>query len=155
MPAAANLRAAEAAAVCLINEFRVKRGLRPLRPNPLLHRAASRHSHSMVRDHFFSHTGVDGSTADSRVRAAGYLRHEASYYYLGEDIGAASGDLATPAAMIRGWLASPAHRYFIAHRSFRDIGLAIAPGSPFGEPDSATYTADFGYEKKPKRRHRS
>jgi uncharacterized protein YkwD len=38
---------------------------------------------------------------------------------------------------------SPGHRANILSESFRQIGIAIAPGTPVGT-GGATYTTDFG-----------
>jgi uncharacterized protein YkwD len=45
---------------CLINRRRVENGLRPLRSNPILRRAALDHARSMRVGHFFSHHGDFG-----------------------------------------------------------------------------------------------
>jgi uncharacterized protein YkwD len=145
VPTAATLKQARAATLCLINRERTRRGLRVVHSQTRLRKAATRHSTSMVRKRFFDHSSPAGSTAAARVRAAGYLRG-ASRFQLGENIGAAEGVFGTPAAMVDAWMHSQAHRVNVLHRSFRDIGIGIAIGTPTGGA-GATYTTDFGVRR--------
>jgi uncharacterized protein YkwD len=145
VPTAATMKQARAATLCLINRERTSRGLREVHSQTRLRRAATRHSRNMVRRHFFDHSSPKGSTAATRVRAAGYLRG-ASTFQLGENIGAGESVLSTPAAMVDAWMHSPGHRLNILHASFRDIGIGIVRGTPMGG-DGATYTTDFGVRR--------
>ena len=43
-------------------------------------------------------------------------------------------------------MGSPPHRMNILNKSFDEVGLGIANGSPDGGRRTATYTADFGYK---------
>lgn len=124
---------------CVLNAQRAARGLRPLRHDRRLARAAARLSHSMVSQRFFGHVSPAGSTPDDRARAAGYTRGG-----LGETIGWGSGERATPAAIVDQWMQSPPHRAIILDGRFRRVGLGVAIGSPVGGPAGATVTADFG-----------
>ena len=142
VPTRSTLKQARAATLCLINRERTSRGMAVVHSQTRLRKAATRHSRAMVSKHFFDHSSPTGSTAATRVRAAGYLRGVATFQ-LGENIGAGSGVLATPAAMVDAWMHSPGHRYNVLHRSFRDIGIGIVLGTPMGG-GGATYTTDFG-----------
>ena len=124
---------------CLLNEQRAAAGMRALRHDRRLARAARRFSSRMVRERFFDHVSPDGSTLSARARAAGY-----SGSALGETIGWGSGALATPAAIVRAWMASPPHHAVLMSRTFRKIGLGVALGSPEGDDGAATVTADLG-----------
>jgi uncharacterized protein YkwD len=93
----------------------------------------------MVRERFFDHVSPNGSTLSARARAAGY-----SGGALGETIGWGAGSLATPAAIVRGWMDSPPHHEILMSGAFRRIGLGVAQGSPAGAAQAATVTADFG-----------
>ena len=145
VPSTQTLKQARAATLCLINRERTRRGLVVVHSQTRLRKAATRHSRNMVRHHFFDHSSPAGSTAATRVRAAGYLRGVASFQ-LGENIGAGESVFATPAAMVDAWMHSPGHRFNILHRSFRDIGIGIVLGTPSGG-DGATYTTDFGVRR--------
>ena len=96
---------------------------------------------TMVARRFFSHVGPGGSTLSTRLRAAGYRGRAA-----GEVLAWGEGRLATPRAAVRSWLHSPLHRRVLLGRDYRDVGVGIAIGSPFGGAmrSSATYAADFG-----------
>jgi uncharacterized protein YkwD len=93
----------------------------------------------MVRQRFFDHVSPQGSTLGQRARAAGW-----SGRTLGETLGWGAGELATPAAIVQGWMNSPPHRAILLDGDFRRIGLGVAAGSPEGLAGAATVTADFG-----------
>jgi uncharacterized protein YkwD len=145
VPTAATLKAARAATLCLLNNERTARGLAVIHSNTKLRAAATRHSENMITREFFDHNSPAGSTPLLRVRSAGYLAPHVSFQ-LGENIGWASGDLATPAAMLDAWMHSAGHRDNILHRAFRDIGIGIVVGDPTGG-DGVTYTTDFGVRR--------
>jgi uncharacterized protein YkwD len=124
---------------CLLNEQRTQARLAPLALDRRLARAARRFSHAMVRQRFFDHVSPQGSTVQQRVRAAAYPEQT-----IGETISWGAGSLATPAALVRAWMDSPPHRAIIMDGRFREVGLGIAAGSPSGDGDATTATADFG-----------
>jgi uncharacterized protein YkwD len=138
-PGTVSSRAYARAVECLVNEQRAAAGLRALRQDRRLARAARRYSSAMVRERFFDHVSPQGSTLDQRARAAGYAGAA-----LGETIGWGAGDLATPEAIVAAWMASPPHHAVLLAPQFRRIGLGVATGSPQGAPASATVTADLG-----------
>jgi uncharacterized protein YkwD len=123
---------------CLVNQQRAASGLGALSHDRHLARAARRYSASMVRQQFFAHVSPSGSTLSERARAAGW-----SGRTLGETLGWGSGTLATPSAIVNGWMNSPPHRAIILG-GFRKMGLGVASGSPVGLGGAATVTADFG-----------
>jgi uncharacterized protein YkwD len=139
VPSTASNRAYTRAVECLVNEQRAGAGLGALAHDRRLARAARRFSSSMVRERFFAHVSPEGSTLGARAHAAGY-----SGGTLGETIGWGSGDLATPASIVSGWMQSPPHHAILMSGAFRRIGLGVATGSPAGTPQAATVTADFG-----------
>jgi uncharacterized protein YkwD len=124
---------------CLVNEQRAGAGLAALAHDRHLARAARRFSSSMVREGFFAHVSPEGSTLGSRAQAAGY-----GGATLGETLGWGSGELATPAAIVQAWMASPPHHAVLMSGAYRRIGLGVAKGSPAGAPQAATVTADLG-----------
>jgi uncharacterized protein YkwD len=138
-PGAVSAQAYSRAVQCLVNEQRAAVGLRGLWRDRRLARAAQRFSDAMVRERFFDHVSPEGSTLGQRARAAGYAGR-----MVGETLGWGSGELATPAAIVAGWMASPPHHAILMTRQFRRIGLGVTSGSPEGDADAATVTADFG-----------
>src|SRR4051794_8577736 len=71
-PRGSNVRRVGRSILCLLNAERRARGLKPLRPNKRLSRAAIGHSRNMVARHYFAHNGADGSPL-SRIRRAHYI----------------------------------------------------------------------------------
>jgi uncharacterized protein YkwD len=138
-PGGVSSRAYTRAVRCLVNEQRAAAGLPALAADRRLGRAARQFSGAMVRERFFDHVSPEGSTLGERARAAGYDGGT-----LGETLGWGSGDLATPSAIVAGWMASPPHHAILLAAQFRRIGIGVASGSPEGTPAAATVTADFG-----------
>lgn len=140
-PSPANLGRMSAAILCLLNAERRAKGLSWLRSNGALRRAARSWARTMVARRFFAHESGH-STVLSRIRRTGYVHGSWS---LGENIAWGSGALATPRAIVNGWMHSPGHRANILHGAFRDIGIGIKLGAPGqGLSGGATYVTDFG-----------
>jgi uncharacterized protein YkwD len=146
MPTAANGAQVRAATLCLINRERTNRGLHALRHDGQLRKVAESYSRQMVRRSFFDHVGPDGSTLRSRVSGRTTYLHRVASSSLGENLYWGSGEQATPAESVDGWMHSAGHRRNMLDRTFRDIGIGIAIGAPedvAGTP-AATYTTEFG-----------
>lgn len=141
-PTAANLGQVVSATICLVNVERETRGLRPLRSNGKLTRAAVGHARDQVNRRYFSHTSQNGASFVDRIRRAGYVRGR-KRLTLGENIGMGRGSKSTPSAIVQAWMASPPHRANILKGRFRDIGIGIAVGSG-GSGPAATYSTAFG-----------
>jgi uncharacterized protein YkwD len=142
MPSTMSASAANHATLCLLNQQRRAHGLRSLRNDGKLGRAAAGHARDMVTQHFFDHNSRNGATFASRIKRTGWTKSRRAYT-IGENIGWGGGDLATPRAMVSAWMHSAAHRANILSRSFRMIGIGIANGAPSGG-SGATYATDFG-----------
>jgi uncharacterized protein YkwD len=144
-PGDASQRALRIATRCLLNQKRRANGLRPLRGNGRLHRAAGRHTVDMARRDYFSHTSISGASFIDRIRRSGYLRR-ASAWSVGENIAWGTGELSTPRSIVRAWMRSTGHRANILNGRFREIGIGISFGAPVRSSASpaATYTTDFG-----------
>jgi uncharacterized protein YkwD len=134
------MREAERATLCLLNAERRAKGLRPLRPDARLRRAALRHSEDMVEREFFEHENPDGVDPHTRIAQVGYGLGEREVA-TGENL--ATGDPGTPAVMVDGWMHSPGHRKNILRPGFRHIGIGIVPRHQEGGL-GATYTTTFG-----------
>src|SRR6266480_1232126 len=78
------------AALCLVNQERTSRGLKPLMPNRRLARAAVGHAEDMVAKGYFSHDSADGRSFVDRIRNSGYIVPRA-FPSLGEDLAWGSG----------------------------------------------------------------
>jgi uncharacterized protein YkwD len=131
------------ATVCLINAVRRRHGLRTLRLDSQLSRAARDHSRDMVRRHYFAHNTPEGESPAHRVLATGYVRPH-RHWVVGETL-AWWRPAASPARIVAAWMHSAPHRKVILTPSFRDIGIGVVLGVPRPmRRGGATYTADFG-----------
>ena len=138
-PNEVSLVVSERATLCLLNQERAQRGIRPLRRNRRLDLASVRHARAMALRDYFAHGNFVG-----RIKRAKYLRGARSWR-LGENIAWGSGSLATPVEIVDAWMHSPGHRANILNRGFREIGIGIARGTPVRSySDGATYATDFG-----------
>ena len=138
-----NLQSTASAVLCLLNAERRGAGLPALRPNGALKKVSQRMANLMVRQQFFSHDTPDGRSLLDRVQPTGYIEGD---WVLGENLAWGSGPLATPRAIVNGWMDSPGHRANILYGKFRDVGIGIRLGAPRADVSGgATYVADFGH----------
>jgi uncharacterized protein YkwD len=135
-------RALVRATLCVLNAERARHDLGPLRLNRKLSTAARGHSLAMAREKFFSHDSLGGASFVDRIRRTGYLAGARSWY-VGENIAYGSGNRSSPRSIGSAWMNSPPHRANILNKSFREIGIGLALGTPVGS-SGATYTTDFG-----------
>lgn len=147
-PSELTTQQARATLVCLINEQRQAAGVRKVRSDRRLERAAQRHSGAMDSSNFFSHGSPGGASPLTRVRSTGYLAG-ASRWGVGENIHWGSGSIGSPRATINRWMQSSTHRSTMLSGRYRQVGVGVAFGSPTGggDGDSAIYTANFGHRK--------
>jgi uncharacterized protein YkwD len=147
-PAQLSTAAADHALRCLVNRVRHRHGLRPVRTERHLRRAAQRHADDMAERDFFAHISPGGTTLQARVRRSGYLRR-AHAWWLGEALAWGRGDTGRPSSIVRSLLASPAHRALLLDPGFRDLGIGVARGTPHGAGAGAlTVTLDFGRRRR-------
>ncbi len=118
----------------LINKAREAKGLKPVRLDPRLWRAARRHTRDMLRRQYFAH----GATSD---RLARYIHGGG---VIGETLAWGSGSYASPASTVQAWLHSPPHRAILLSPTYREAGIAVLPGSPGMGPRGFTYVGEFG-----------
>jgi hypothetical protein len=120
----------------LVNQQRAANGLAPLTRNSALDRSASSFAAQMASQGFFSHTGLDGSTPLSRMQAAGYT----NVLVWGENIAAGQSDAQS---VMAAWMNSPGHAANILSASYRNIGIGVAYGGPYG----VYWVQDFGAQQ--------
>jgi uncharacterized protein YkwD len=104
----------------LVNAHRARVGCQPLAWDDAAARAAQAHSEDMVRRRYFSHTSPDGRGPAERLRAQG-----ATFRLLAENI--AQGQ-PNAQEVVRGWLASPAHRQNIENCGLTRQGVGLSGG---------------------------
>ena len=142
LPSRLTVKQVRVATLCLINSERRAHGLAPVRQHDSLTLAGSRHARDMVRARYFSHDSRSGRAFDDRIIRTGYARGRRAS--VGENLAWGSGTLATPRAIVKGWMKSPGHRANILQPAFREIGIGIASGTPATGDDGATYATEFG-----------
>jgi uncharacterized protein YkwD len=151
-PSGANLQSVRAATLCLVNRERTSRGESALTADVPLQQAAQGHSEDMSSGDYFDHNGRRGDTPLSRMRDSGYIFSSRLGYAVGENIGWATLWLASPKAIVAGWMASPGHRANILDATFKDSGIGVSPhplASLAHGQAGAIYTQDFGRIIKP------
>ena len=124
---------AERSLVLEVNRTRAAHGLRPLRLDAALERAARAHSGDMLRRNYFAHGEIAPRLASFGVRGP----------YVGENLAWGIGHRAKARTIVRGWLASPAHRANLLRPGFRRIGIGRAVGTFGGFGGASIVTADF------------
>jgi uncharacterized protein YkwD len=140
-PSSSNLSAMSAAILCLLNGERQGHGLTSLHSSGQLAKAAKAWANRMVAQRFFAHEAGSSSPL-SRIKRTGYVH---GVWQIGENIAWGNGPLATPRAIVNGWMHSPGHRANILHGQFKDIGIGIRLGAPGpGLSGGAVYVTDFG-----------
>lgn len=139
---------------CLINAERAAAGLRPLRWNPRLQRAAAGHAYDAVRLKWWgsgldAHTNpVTGSTPLDRIKRAGYCPGARAWSVAEVTYHGWGGGLATPRSAVYWWMRSPGHRAVILSRSLTEIGVYtvgdVADPGGAGAAVAGAYVANFG-----------
>lgn len=130
----ATLDADELAFLTLINDYRGKNGLAPLKASYTLSRASAWKSQDLAVNAYFAHDDLS-RTWVQRVRDCGYGFNA----YMGENIAAG---YPTAQAVFDGWKASPGHNANMLGTSYTAIGIGkhVLPGSPYG----TYWTTNFG-----------
>lgn len=105
------------AARALINAYRKKHGLKPVRLSAELTNAAKAHSRDLARWDRISHYGSDGSNPWDRVKRAGYGARLAA-----ENVGTGQ---ATIEEVMKGWKASPGHNKNLLMADAQHMGIAL------------------------------
>lgn len=145
VPAQTDDSAVGTAVLCLINGARRDRGLGPLKVNARLGKAADVQAQDMVKREYFSHRNPEGRNSTARIRAAGYMSG-GGRWTVGENLAWGVGELASARGLVNAWMNSPPHRANILRPAYREIGIAIAMGTPKdgkGAP-GATVATTFG-----------
>lgn len=107
----------------LVNEERIKRGLKALKFDPQLVPVARAHSQDMFARSYFSHYTPEGKDPFDRMKSAGI-----KYYTAGENL--ALGP--TLKICHEGLMNSPGHRANILNPSYGRMGIGILDGGSYG-----------------------
>lgn len=101
----------------LINAYRRKNGLKPLKLDALLTKAAKMHSRDLAKWDRISHFGSDGSNPWDRVKRVGYRARVAA-----ENVGTGQTTLEE---VMAGWKKSPGHNKNLLLRDAEHMGIAL------------------------------
>jgi uncharacterized protein YkwD len=116
-----------------MNEARVANGLRPLRADWRLERAARSHSSKMLRTGTFYHGAFN-----ARIRRTGVRADR-----VGENLAWGQGSLSAARSIVRGWLASPEHRANLLRPGYEIVGVGALRGYFAGHRNALMVTTDF------------
>jgi uncharacterized protein YkwD len=128
----------------LINKQRARHGLKALRVNGKLERAARSHSREMIDKDYFAHNSASGEMWSKRIIRFGYRQSGCTYWTAGENIAKGVLTGGTPKAIFKAWLSSPAHKQVMLCKKFRDVGLGRAKGDYSGTTGTIVFTLDCG-----------
>lgn len=131
-------RKLRSALLCLVNRERADHGLKALRLDRKLQRAAGRHARDMVEHDYFAHQRAGGPDLTTRLDRAGW-NGEA----WGETIAYGCGRAGSPKATLNGWMDSPPHRQVLLSGTYRRGGLGVGADAPCGD-GGATWVLDVG-----------
>ena len=107
--------------LALVNAQRANAGLRPVGSDARLTNAAAPYAKMLADNHWFSHTGPDGSTLVTRDEAAGFP----FTVQVGEVL--AMGSDGWPAdGVVQAWMDSPPHREQLLNAAYTRAGLGCA-----------------------------
>lgn len=107
----------------LVNQERVKAGLKPLAPDPELTEVARKHSADMFARGYFAHDTPEGVTPFDRMRAA-----NVRFLTAGENLALAP----TIPVAHTGLMNSPGHRANILQPEFGRVGIGVMDGGMRG-----------------------
>lgn len=109
----------------LINAYRARKGLKPLKLDRKLAAAAKRHSDDLSKHDQITHKGSDGTDPWDRVKGTGYKAKLAA-----ENVGAGQMSLDE---VFKGWQESPEHNdnLLLPDATHMGIALVIAPQTSF------------------------
>jgi uncharacterized protein YkwD len=129
----AGLRRSEASLLTVMNQVRAAHGVRPLKLDYRLERAARAHSSKMLQTQSLFH----GAFA-ARIRAVGVRAPR-----VGENLAWGVGSLSRARAIVAVWLASPEHRANLLHPGYRTVGVGALRGTFEGYARALVVTTDF------------
>lgn len=115
--------------IAAINAYRAQNNLPAYTVNTLLVRAAQRHANDMACNNFFTHTGTDGSTIQTRVADAGYVASSVSENVYG------SFPPLDGAGVVNWWKTDPTdirHNQNLLSATFTEIGVGYSFFNNYG-----------------------
>jgi uncharacterized protein YkwD len=131
-------RKLRSALLCLVNRKRADEGLKALKLDRKLQKAAGRHARDMVKHDYFAHQRPGGPDLGERLDRAGWRGT-----HWGETIAYGCGRSSSPRATLKGWLNSPPHRQVLLSGTYKRGGLGVGAEAPCGS-GGAIWVLDVG-----------
>lgn len=107
------------------NEKRIEAGLKQLNYSEKLADAARRKAANMIEENYWAHNSPSGKSPWVWFQAAGY-----NYSVAGENL---AKDFGNTTRLVDAWMASPTHRDNIINGKYKEIGIAVVPGTLQGQ----------------------
>ena len=129
------------AVAALVNQQRARRGLRPVRPSPLLRLSARRWALMLTRLSRFEHGNLD-----RRARAFPFVvRGRPGEWSVGENLAWGLDRYSTPRSIVQAWMRSQSHRATLlgAWRYTAVVSMRDAP-MPGHQTSGVTVVQHFG-----------
>ncbi len=108
----------------LVNAERAKAGVAPLAVNPKLTEVARIKAKDMIDNNYFSHTSPTYGSPGDMIKKFGI-----AYNTVGENLAGASSVDAAHTNLMN----SSGHRANILNQSFKEVGIGIVDGGPYGK----------------------
>jgi uncharacterized YkwD family protein len=118
------LNADEQAMLNLVNQERVKAGLKPLQSDPTLVKLARMKAQDMIDKGYFSHTSPTYGSPFDLMRANGV-----TYSYAGENLAGAGSTSSAHTNLMN----SAGHRAIILKGNYTKVGIGVVSGGPYGK----------------------
>jgi uncharacterized protein YkwD len=122
--------------IASMNAYRVKKGLRTLREERRLTKAANDRIEDMEEREYWAHESPDGRSPFVWLQSAGY-----DYRFAGENLAVG---FETVELLVESWMESPGHRANILSPLFEDCGVAVIDGSTRGRATGRSVVVLFG-----------
>lgn len=103
-----------------VNQERASAGLKQLKENKTLSKAAGMKAQDMLGNDYFAHTSPEGVDPWHWFKKAGY-----QYKYAGENLGM---DFNTVKAVHDAWMKSPTHKDNIMSEKYEEMGVSVKDG---------------------------
>ncbi|MFV0389230.1 MAG: CAP domain-containing protein [Pyrinomonadaceae bacterium] len=112
----------EKRAFSLVNDIRIKQGLKELVWSDKAAEVARVHSENMAKYNFFSHVGLDGALIDARASNGGLD----NWRSIGENIAYCMGFDSPADFVVERWMLSPGHKENILNKNWQQSGIGMA-----------------------------
>jgi len=101
----------------LVNEERIKNGLKPLKENAKLDESANLKLNDLINNRYWDHVSPEGIDPWYFFKKVGYV-----YEYAGENL---AKDFYDPISIVEAWMVSKEHKENILNQNFTETGIAV------------------------------